>query len=320
MSTPRSDIHVDGRTLSISNVDKVLYPRDGYTKGDLIAYYASNARYILPHLRERPLTLERYPNGIDAPSFFEKHLPKGVPDWVARATVSHSDTERNAITFMLCNDAASLAYVANLAAIVLHVWTSRVASIDEPDFIFFDLDPGDACSLRTLAKVALNLRNLLGAIGIAPLVKTSGGFGLHVVVPLTRGYAYTDAKLFAELIAHHMTDADPKNVTLERALARRDQTAVYLDYLQVGRGKTIAAAYSARARDAAPVSTPLRWSEVEAFARKRSGSPADAFAAFTIRSIAARLASHGDLWAGKAWKLQRLEPALAKARRVWGII
>lgn len=317
MSAPRSACIVDGRSLSLSNLDKVLFPNDGYTKGDVIAYYTENAPVILPHLRDRPLTLQRYPNGIGAPSFFEKHLPKGVPDWVARVRVEHAEKERDAITFMLCNDAATLTYVANLASLVLHVWTSRADTIDEPDYLFFDLDPGDDCTLRTLAQVALDLRDLLASIGISALVKTSGGFGLHVAVPLARGYSYDTAKIFAEMIAHRMAAVDSKSITLKRTIAQRDQHAVYFDFVQVGRGKTMACAYSIRARDGAPVSTPLLWSEVEAFSRTRTGAPATAFAAYTIRTIGKRLARHGDLWAGKAWKMQRLEPALAKARRAW---
>lgn len=320
MSALRSSTSIGGRTLSLSNLEKVLFPYDGFTKGDIIAYYTTNAPIILPHLHDRPLTLQRYPNGIDAPSFFEKHLPKGVPDWVERASISHAQSDRDATTFMLCNDAATLAYIANLAAIVLHVWTSRSATIDEPDFIFFDLDPGDECTLRTLTTVALELRDILGSIGITALVKSSGGLGLHVVVPLAAGYTYDDARLFAQLIAHRMADSNPKKITLQRALARRDQRAVYFDYVQVGRGKTIACAYSIRARDGAPISTPLLWSEVEALSRKRTGTPSDAFAAYTIRNIGDRIGRLGDLWAGKAWKKQRLEPALAKARRVWGIL
>ena len=225
----------------------------------------------MPHLRDRPLTLQRYPNGIDKQSFFEKHLPKGLPDWVERATLTSPEGQRAKTTYMLCNDEATLAYVANLASIVLHVWTSRVEAIDEPDYIFFDLDPGEQCTIKTLAAVALDVRDQLAAIGLTTLVKTSGGMGLHVVVPLAAGYTYDTAKMFAELVATRLAHEDPERISVERSLAKRDQTAVYFDYLQVGRGKTIVSAYSVRARDGAPVSTPLAWDEVEAFARKRSG-------------------------------------------------
>jgi bifunctional non-homologous end joining protein LigD len=149
---------VGGRTLSVSNLTKVLFPRDGYTKGDLIDYYRSVARVILPHLRDRPLTMERSPDGIDGEAFFEKHVPKGTPAWVRTVSVSHRADEKPKTTYIVCDDEATLTFVANLASIVLHVWTSRIASIDRPDCVFFDLDPGEQCTIKTLAKVALALR------------------------------------------------------------------------------------------------------------------------------------------------------------------
>ena len=316
MSGKRTEIRVGNRILSLSNLDKVLFPRDGITKGDLIAYYRAVSPWLLPHLANAPLTLQRYPDGIDAQSFFEKHLPRGLPEWVHRVSLTSPGGQREKTTYMLCNDEPTLVWVANLASIILHVWTSREPTIEEPDYVFFDLDPGERCSLKTLAQTALAMREVLGEIGMTPLIKTSGGTGLHVVVPLVRGYTYDSAKLFAELIAGHVHARYPELVTLERSLKRRDESLVYLDYLQVGRGKTIVSAYSVRARDGAPVSAPLEWTEVEALQRKRS-SPADSFAQFNMRTILKRLESTGDLWSGRAWKRQKLEPAIAKARKRW---
>ncbi|MBV8149475.1 MAG: hypothetical protein JO092_10320, partial [Candidatus Eremiobacteraeota bacterium] len=215
MSEERVSVKVGQRTLSLSNLDKVLWPRDGLTKGDLIDYYRSVSHLILPHLADRPLTLQRYPNGIDAESFFEKRLPKGVPDWVDRVTTTEAEGARK-ITYIVCNDDSTLIYVANLASIVLHVWTSRVESLDEPDFVFFDLDPGEQCSLKTLATVAVAVREALNGIGMECLVKTSGGMGLHVFVPLTGGYSYESVKLFAELAARHVATKNSELVTLDR--------------------------------------------------------------------------------------------------------
>ncbi|MBV8435207.1 MAG: DNA ligase, partial [Candidatus Eremiobacteraeota bacterium] len=197
-ASERTPLRVGNRTLSLSNQDKVLWPRDGYTKGDLVEYYRSVASVILPHLQDRPLTLQRYPNGIDAESFFEKRLPKGVPDWVDRVTTTSAEGGRK-ITYVVCNDEPTLVYVANLASIVLHVWTSRVQTLDEPDFVFFDLDPGEKCTLKNLATVTLAMRDAIKAIGMDGLVKTSGGMGLHFFVPLVAGYSYESVKLFAEL-------------------------------------------------------------------------------------------------------------------------
>lgn len=315
----RVSVRVGAQTLSLSNLDKVLWPRDGYTKRDLITYYERVADVAVEHLRGRPLTLQRYPNGIDGEQFFEKQMPRGMPEWVGRVTVPTPGGRRSEVTFPLCNDAASLVYFANLAAIVLHVWTSAVPALDEPEFVLFDLDPGERCTLRTLASVTLAVRDLLEEIGLKALVKTTGGFGLHVVVPLAAGYSYDTAKVFAEIVARRAAAQLGDRATLQRATAKRPQEAVYIDYVQVGMGKTIVAPYSARPRDHAPVSTPLQWPEVEAFARRRGASaPADEFAKYTIRTLPSRLERDGDLWAAGRWKGQRLDRASAKAARLWG--
>lgn len=318
MAEQRVAQRIGSRTLSLSNLDKVLWPRDGYTKGDLIEYYQSVASFAVPHLAGRPLTLQRYPNGIEGQTFFEKQMPRGMPDWIERVTLPTPGGSRSHVTFAICSDAPSLVYFANLATIVLHVWTSRLPAIEEPDFVVFDLDPGEKCTLKSLATVALGVRGLLAAIGLTPLVKTTGGYGLHVVVPLASGYSYDTAKIFAEIVARRAAEELGELVTLQRTIAKRPQAAVYIDYVQVGHGKTIVAPYSARARDGAPVSTPLHWSEVEALERRRTpAAPADEFAKHTIATTPARLEREGDLWGRKYWKKQRLEPAIRRAQRLW---
>jgi len=318
MAQQRLAARIGSRTLSLSNLDKVLWPRDGYTKGDLISYYEQVATFALGHLKNRPLTLQRYPNGIDAAAFFEKQMPRGTPDWIDRVTVPTPGGSRSHVTFVLCNDAPSLVYLANLATIVLHVWTSQVPSLEEPDFVIFDLDPGERCTLKTLGTVTLAVRDLLGEIGLKPLVKTTGGYGLHVVVPLASGYSYDSAKVFSEIVARRAAGELPALATLQRTIAKRPPSAVYIDYVQVGRGKTIVAPYSVRARDAAPVSTPLHWSEVEAFARRRTAAwPADEFARYTMKTTPKRLEREGDLWGATYWKKQRLEGPINKAKRLW---
>lgn len=318
MAQPRVERRVGSRSLSLSNLDKVLWPRDGYTKGNLIDYYESVAEYAIPYLTKRPLTLQRYPDGIDKQTFFEKQLPRGTPDWIDRVTVPTPGGRRSDTTFIVCNDAPTLVWLANMAAIVLHVWTSRMPALDQPDFVIFDLDPGERCTLKTLATVALHLRDLLQSIGLNPLVKTTGGFGLHAIVPLAAGYSYDAAKVFAEIVARQAAAELGELTTLQRTIATRPQNAVYLDWVQVGQGKTIVAPYTLRARDGAPVSTPLHWTEVEAFSRRRAGAaPAEEFAKFNISTTPKRLAREGDLWGPAHWKKQRLEPALTKAKRLW---
>ena len=313
-----SSLRVDGRDVSLSNQEKILFPRDRYTKGDLVQYYFAVAEWLVPHLEDRPLTLQRYPDGIDGSSFFEKQKPRFTPDWIETvaldAPYTHGKTKR--IEYILCNDAATLVWCANLASIVLHTWYSRVQSVDAPDYALFDLDPFE-CTAKTLAIVALEMRDTLQAIGLTALVKTSGGSGLHVVVPLRPQYDYDTVKQFGEIIARHVAAARPKETTLERTISRRSKGTVYLDYVQVGKGKTVVPPFVVRARDGAPVSMPLDWSEVEALARKRGGDPERESGRWTIKNALARLRREGDLWAGKAWKEARLEPALKKAGRLW---
>ena len=307
---------VGGRELTFSNLEKVLFPRDGYTKGDLIAYYLSVAKWLLPHLKDRPLTLQRYPDGIGGQSFFEKQAPRFTPDWIKTVALSADQGSRK-VAYILCNDEATLAWCANLAAIVLHVWYSHRPTLEYPDYALFDLDPTDGCTMKTLATVALEFADMLSEIGLKPLVKTTGGSGLHVVIPLQSKYSYDAIKQFAEIAARRVAHELPKLTTLERSIAKRPKGTVLLDWVQVGRGKTVVPPYGVRARDGAPVSMPLEWSELKAMGAKRS-TPEAANARWTIANARKRLQSEGDLWGGKAWKAAALEPALKKAQRAWG--
>lgn len=311
----KTAIAVDGRSLQVSNLDKVLWPRDGFTKGDLITYYRAVARWLLPYVEGRPLTLERYPNGIDADGWWEKQIPRGLPDWVS-TVVTDASTRREKLEFIVCNNEPTLAYVANLAAIVLHVWYSHAPTLDVPDFILIDLDPWNGCTLATLAQVALAVRDELGAVGVKPLVKTTGGSGLHVVIPLAPRYDWEVAKAFAELIARRIHSVLPDQTTLERTTSRRPRGTVYLDYVQVGKGKTYVAPFSVRARDGAPVSMPIAWTEVEAMRRKRSKETAPEMLRWTIANVPALLKRHGDPWS-EGRTPHRLEKPLSHARKLW---
>ncbi len=317
MASKKEEAKIGGRTLTLSNLDKILWPRDGYTKGDLIDYYRSVAKWLLPHLRDRPLTLQRWPDGIDGQSFFEKQAPRFTPDWVPHVSLS-ADQHSRKIAYLLCNDEATLAWCANLASIVLHVWYSHVPTPESPDYVLFDLDTCEKTTLGTLARVSLEFRDLLASIGLPSLVKTSGGSGFHVVVPLKNEYDFETARRFAEIVVEHVAAAMPDVTTVERSIAKRPKTAVYLDWGQVARGKTVVPPYVARARDGAPVSMPLDWAEVEDLVKKR-GSPEPFIGQWTVRTARRRLDAVGDLWAGRAWKPAKLEPALAKAQKAWSI-
>lgn len=313
-----STIVVDGQSVKLTNQDKVLWPNDGYTKGDLVAYYRAVAPVILPYLRDNPLTMERFPDGVEtARGIWEKQLPRYAPDWVNRATIAPSTGEPREVTYVVCDDEATLVWVANLAAITLHIWYSRVATIDVPDVILLDLDPGERCPLARLAKVALAFRDELAGVGVVPVVKTTGGMGLHVIVPLQPRYDYGVAKAFAELVARRVNRVLPKDTTLERAIARRPDDVVYLDWVQVGKGKTYVAPFSVRARDGAPVSMPLAWSDVEAMRRKRAPETTREMLRWTIANVPGLLAEGGDPWRNEGWKAHKLEGALTKARSLW---
>jgi bifunctional non-homologous end joining protein LigD len=308
----------DGHTLTLTNQDKVLFPRDGYTKGDLVAYYRAVAPVILPYLHGNPLTLERYPDGIDVPrGFWEKQMPRFTPDWIPRVKVKPSTGESREVTFLLCEDEATLVWLANLAAITLHIWYSHLPTLDRPDVVLLDLDPGERCPLARLAKVALAFREELAGIGVRAYVKTTGGMGLHVLVPLAPRYDYELAKGFAELVARHVHAALPDDTTLERTIARRPQDRVYLDWVQVGKGKTYVAPFSVRARDGAPVSMPLAWRDVEGMRRKRAPETTAEMRRWTIRNVPGLVAKGGDPWQREGWEPQALEGALTRARSLW---
>ncbi|HLW38582.1 MAG TPA: non-homologous end-joining DNA ligase [Candidatus Eremiobacteraceae bacterium] len=316
MARTVQSLKIGSHTLQISNVDKALWPRDGYTKGDLIAYYRNVARWLLPYLKDRPLTLQRWPDGIEHQSFFEKDAPRGTPEWVKTVSLP-SGGKRTTVRYVVCNDEATLVFVANLAAITLHVWTSRLGSLDYPDFVLFDLDPWEGCTLKTLAAVALHVRKALEDLELAPLVKTSGGTGLHVILQLAPKYDYDSVKAFAEMVARRVADTNQDKVTLERMTRKRPRGTVYIDWVQVGKGKTIVPPFVVRARPGAPVSMPLGWSAVESMARKSVRDPLREFANWTMRNVPSLLQKHGDPWHAAGRKKHNLEAALRKARKAW---
>lgn len=313
-------VTVDGRTLALSNQDKLLFPDDGYTKGDLVAYYRAVAPFILPYLRDNPLTMERYPDGIAVPrGIWEKQLPRYAPDWVRRVTIPPSTGEPRDVTYLVCDDEATLTWIANLACVTMHIWYSHLPTLDVPDVILFDLDPGERCPLARLAKVALAFRDELANVGLRAYVKTTGGMGLHVLVPLAPHYGYDVAKGVSELLARRVNGVLPNDTTLERTIARRPDDLVYLDWVQVGKGKTYVAPFTVRARPGAPVSMPLAWSDVDAMRRKRAPETTAEMRRWTIKNVPGVLARGGDPWVREGWEPQTLENALTRARSLWAL-
>ena len=247
--------------FTVTNPDKVFWPDDGYTKSDLLDYYEAVAPLLLRYLRDRPLVLTRFPDGIHGKSFFQKDAPDYIPDWVATRRIYSKDAERD-IDYFIVNDAESLRYVANLGTIPLHIWGSRLDSLERPDWLVLDLDPKGA-PFAHVVRVARTLKSLLAELELTGYVKTSGATGLHVLLPMGRRYLYEQCRAFARLLALAAEERAPDIATVARPLHAREGK-VYIDFGQNGYGRTIAAPFSVRPLPGAPVSCPLRWSEVTA--------------------------------------------------------
>ena len=276
---------LDGHEVRLSNLDKVYWPDEGYTKGDLLNAYYNLAPLIVPHLRDRPLTLLRMPDGIAGPEFYEKQAPSHTPDWVPRAHVV--GVARRAIDFLLANDTASLLFVANLGCIEMHPLHSRADRIDRPDYAFFDLDPFPPITFETVRRVASMVKVALERLGLKGYPKTSGATGMQVYVPLDGTHTYGEARAFVERVCRIIHKTWPDGTTMEWEIAKRSGK-VFLDYAMVSEGRNIGSVYSIRAKPGAPVSTPLRWEELD-----DDVEPGD----FTIATVWDRYEAVGDLFA-----------------------
>ncbi|HWP60450.1 MAG TPA: DNA ligase D [Candidatus Acidoferrales bacterium] len=268
--------------VTITNPAKIFWPDEGLTKSDAIAYYEGIAPFILPYLKDRPLVLTRYPDGIQGKSFFQKDAPSFVPSWIPTERIYSQDAGRE-IDYFIVNDRQTLKYIVNLAAIPLHVWSARVDALERPDWVVLDLDPKDA-PFSDVVAVALATRRVLEELEIPSYPKTSGATGLHVLVPTGRRYSHDQAKNFARLLAELVARAVPEIATTARPLKSREGK-VYVDWGQNGLGKTIAAPFSLRPLPGAPVSFPLRWSEVTAKLQPRR---------FNLKTAQARVLRLGD--------------------------
>jgi bifunctional non-homologous end joining protein LigD len=298
-------LDIDGYGLKFSNLDKVYFPEDGYTKRDLLNYYDSVAPLLLPYLKDRPLSLKRYPNGIQEPFFFQKNTPETYPSWLRTETI-RSEGEKRAIRYVLADERASLLYLVNLGCIDHNPWMSRIGSLECPDFILIDLDP-QGCEYDKIVEAALLVREKLDAIGLESYPKTTGGDGMHIYVPIEPSYSYDQARSFAEIIARLVASERPDLFTTPRAVASREKNKVYFDYLQLAESKTISAPYSVRAYPGAPVSTPLSWDEV---------TPDLHPAQFDIANAPERFARMGDLFEGVLKRPQHLEKAFGKLEKL----
>lgn len=252
------EIRVGRRTVPISNRSKVLFPEDGITKGELVEYYAAIAALMVPHVRNRPLTMERYPDGITGHRIMQKNAPDYFPDWIPRARVGKRD---GTVTHVLANDAATLAYLANQASITQHVWLSTIDRPHEPDQMMFDLDPSRD-NFDDVRRTALLLRDVLRDEGLVPFVKATGSRGLHIVVPIRRSHPFDVVHEIAASIAQRIIDERPEILTMEFTKAKRGGR-IFVDIHRNAYAQTAVAPYSVRPRPGAPVAVPLAWEEVE---------------------------------------------------------
>jgi len=300
-----ADQLTDGRiTVQLSNAGKVLFPDDGITKGDLVQYYFGAAGAMLPLLRDRPLTLVRYPDGIAAGGVLQKNAPRYFPDWISRAPVPKQGG--GTVQHVICDKAATLAYLANQACIELHAALSRTAALDQPDQLIFDLDPADDRHFADVRRAARLLRGLLeDELGMTCFVKTTGGKGVHVHVALQPHDDFDSARQFARQAAEVLVAREPALLTTEQRKDKRGNR-IYADIMRNGYAQTAAAPYAVRARPGAPVATPLSWAEID-----DDVSPHD-FTIATVPGRLARLGHDGDPWASMPRHRYRLSRARGK--------
>jgi bifunctional non-homologous end joining protein LigD len=296
-------VEIEGKRLSLTNLDKVLYPAAGFTKGQVIDYYARIAPALVPHLAGRPLTLKRYPEGVDKEFFFEKNATKHRPDWVKTAPVWSEGNQRE-INYLLANNLATLVWVANLAAIELHPSLSRASDIGRPTVMVFDLDPGPPANIVQCAQVGVWLRQIFEHFGLQSFPKTSGSKGLQIYVPLNTAIGYEVTKDFAHALARLLEDEHRELVVSDMKKQLRTGK-VLVDWSQNDEHKTTIGVYSLRAREHPTVSTPLQWEEVERALRKKDAE----LLVFEAGQVLKRVAKVGD-WFEPVLKLQQELPRL----------
>ena len=280
-----NDVVIDGRSLEISNPHKVYFPGIGLTKGDLIAYYRRAAEVMLPHLRQRPLSLQRFPDGIEKGGFYQKEAPDYFPDWIEQVMVQ-VDTDKVVQPQVVCNDAATLVYLVNQGCMTPHAWLSRASDLLHPDRLIFDLDPpGD--DFRLVRAAARALRTVLVDLGLTPFVMTTGSRGLHVTVPLDGSADFDTVRDFARQVAASLADQQPDKFTTEVRKEKR-HGRLFLDYLRNAYAQTAVPPYAVRPLPGAPVATPLRWRELD-----RSDLHSQRY---TVNNIFQRLGQMDDPW------------------------
>jgi bifunctional non-homologous end joining protein LigD len=283
--TGAATVRVQGKDVHLTNLDKPFWPDRGITKGDLIQYYADVSSLLLPHIEDRAMVMKRYPHGAAGEFFFMKRAPAPRPDWIRTCRIFH--TSGNVIDFPVIDDLPSLLWVINLGCIDLNQWYARCDDVDRPDYLHFDLDPGEGATFAQVRETALIVRDALDALRMKPLIKTTGSKGMHVYVPIVRGPTQKQVWTFAKALAHELAGRHPKLMTAVYKVANRPKGRVLVDYNQNAWGRTLASIYSPRPRPRAPVSTPVTWREVE-----KGVATED----WRMDNVLPRLRKVGDLW------------------------
>lgn len=292
----------EGKAVRLTHLDKLYFPEPGYTKRHLLAHYLRIAPSLLPFLRDRPLVLHRFPNGVDGESFYQKDCGEGVPEWMDLTTIPSESRGRDT-RYFVCNSLSALLHLTNLGSIEHHPWPSRIDDLESPDYVFFDLDPTETATYETVVEVARAILKVLDAAGLRAFLKTSGSKGMHLWLPLEREYDFEHARAFAEIVARVIHARLPERTTLVRMVDKRPKGSIYLDYSQNAYGRPLATVYSVRPRPRATVSAPLEAREL------RKGLLPEKF---TIETMPARMKKKGDLWAEFWGSRQRIETALEK--------
>jgi bifunctional non-homologous end joining protein LigD len=300
------DVRIGRRSVRVTSADRVLFPGDGVTKGDLVSYYVDVAPVLVPHLRNRPFTLKRYPHGIRERPYFQKQAPQGLPSWIPTRQFRTWPREGGSrlVDFVLVNEPAAVAWMVQMNCIDMNAWYSRVDKPERPDYVVFDLDPPESRNGFTQAiRVAHLVREALERLELRSYVKTSGADGIHVLLPITRRSTFPETYELAELVSRKLEAENPGLVTTE--WLKKKRRGVLVDHRQNGHGKTIASAYSVRPKPGAPVSTPLRWEELGEKVRPRD---------FGMREALERVERHGELFEPVLKGGQGLGAALKKLR------
>lgn len=303
------NVRVGGGVVPLTHLERVYWPEEGYTKGDLVRYYHEISRYILPYLEDRPLIMRRYPSGIGGQSFHQHDIHQEAPGFMRTAALEVEDGGAHTVDYIAGSNEATLLYMANLGVIEQHPWHSRVEDLEHPDWFVFDLDPSEGVEFGTICGVALTTREVLARVGLESYAKTSGSRGIHVYVPVKPAYAYEQIAELAEQVATAVAREQKDVATVERSKRKRGARMIYVDHMQNARGKSVAAPYSVRPKPGATVSAPLEWKEVERGKIKTAD--------FHIGNMLRRVESKGELFKPVLKKAQKLESAFDKARELF---